>query len=143
MIFYWQITKISCIFALRNGNDNGVLKEILSKICMSNFVYKNYPVELLKKIIETAEKDATFFFFCILIGPENHRGKGLGQIIMQQLLDFGYQHFPNKSAELNVFDWNIGAIKCYEKIGFKLNPEIKKEVQIGNEIWTSVNMILD
>jgi hypothetical protein len=41
MIFYWQITKISCIFALRNGNDNGVLKEILSKICMSNFVYKN------------------------------------------------------------------------------------------------------
>lgn len=41
MIFYLQITKISCIFALRNGNDNGVLKEILSKICMSNFVYKN------------------------------------------------------------------------------------------------------
>lgn len=32
MIFYWQITKISCIFALRNGNDNSVLKEILSKI---------------------------------------------------------------------------------------------------------------
>lgn len=31
MIFYWQITKISCIFALRNGNDNSVLKEILSK----------------------------------------------------------------------------------------------------------------
>lgn len=41
MIFYWQITKISCIFALRNGNDNSVLKEILSKICVSNFVYKN------------------------------------------------------------------------------------------------------
>lgn len=41
MIFYWRITKISCIFALQNGNDNSVLKEILSKICMSNFVYKN------------------------------------------------------------------------------------------------------
>lgn len=89
------------------------------------------------------EKDATFLLGRILIGPENHRGKGLGQIIVQQLLDFGYQHFPNKSAELNVFDWNIGAIKCYEKFGFKLNPKIKKEVQIGNEIWTSVNMILD
>ena len=41
MIFYWQITKISCIFALRNGNDNGVLKEILSKYVCQILFTKN------------------------------------------------------------------------------------------------------
>ena len=37
------------------------VESVSLKVIQKNFVYKNYPVELLKKIIEIAEKDATFF----------------------------------------------------------------------------------
>jgi hypothetical protein len=33
------------------------VESVSLKVIKKNFVYKNYPVELLKKIIETAKKD--------------------------------------------------------------------------------------
>lgn len=88
------------------------------------------------------EKENSFLLGQILIGEKENRGQGYGQIIVEKFLDFGFKKFKTKTAELNVFDWNIFAIKCYEKIGFRINPDLKKEVQINNKIWTSVNMTM-
>jgi RimJ/RimL family protein N-acetyltransferase len=59
------------------------------------------------------------------------------------LLDFVFSKLDKIKVELNVFDWNVEAIKCYENVGFIINPNKKNERQIKNKIWTAINMTID
>ena len=79
----------------------------------------------------------------ILISDPKERGKGLGQQIVHLLLDFTFTNFEKKKVELNVFDWNVAAIKCYEKVGFTINPIKKLERKIKGKIWMAINMTID
>jgi RimJ/RimL family protein N-acetyltransferase len=79
----------------------------------------------------------------ILIGDNEQRNRGLGQQIVALLLDYSFSNHDPSFIELNVFDWNIAAIKCYEKAGFTVNPGKKSERKIKNEIWTVLNMTID
>ncbi len=78
----------------------------------------------------------------ILVGNEECRGKGLGQQIMRQLITYSFEKFNVGMVELNVFDWNTSAIKCYEKAGFKVNPDKVKTAEVNGVVWTAVNMTL-
>lgn len=88
-------------------------------------------------------KEDTFLLGRILIWDENNRGKGYGKKVMQELLKYGFSHYNRKIAELNVYDWNTGAIECYKKVGFTIDPEVRKEAKIDNETWISINMKID
>jgi RimJ/RimL family protein N-acetyltransferase len=79
----------------------------------------------------------------ILIGSKALRGKGLGQQIIEMLLDFSFTNFDRTVVELNVFDWNISAIKCYEKAGFTINPGKTLERKVKDKTWTALNMTID
>ena len=79
----------------------------------------------------------------IIIGEAQWRGKGLGEQIVNRLLEIAFTELNQNMAELNVFDWNIGAIKCYEKCGFTINPNKKYTREINGKTWTAVNMVLD
>lgn len=79
----------------------------------------------------------------ILIGEEKYRGNGLGTKIVNSLIEIINTDFKQNIIELNVFDWNIGAIKCYEKVGFKINPDKKFERRINDEKWIAINMVLN
>ncbi|ROI06793.1 N-acetyltransferase [Chryseobacterium sp. G0240] len=95
------------------------------------------------KIIGHAQiflKEETFLLGRILIWDENNRGKGYGKKVMQQLLRYGFDHFDKEIAELNVYDWNTGAIECYKKVGFAIDPTIRNEAKIDQETWVSLNM---
>ncbi|MCT2406302.1 GNAT family N-acetyltransferase [Chryseobacterium antibioticum] len=85
-------------------------------------------------------KEGTFLLGRILIWDENNRGKGYGKKIVQKLLEYGFSHFDRETAELNVYDWNTGAIECYKKVGFEIDPDVMSEVSIDDELWLSVNM---
>jgi RimJ/RimL family protein N-acetyltransferase len=85
-------------------------------------------------------KDHSAHIGRVLIGDQQFRGKGLGQQIIKLLLDFSFSHLNRSTVELNVFDWNISAIKCYEKCGFTINPDKKFERQVQGETWTGSNM---
>lgn len=56
---------------------------------------------------------------------EKYKGKGLGLIMMNQLISFAKQNRV-KQIKLSVDNDNTPAIKLYEKLGFKLTE--KKEV---------------
>lgn len=79
----------------------------------------------------------------IIIGEPEFRGKGFGQQIVKNLLEISFNQFEIEKAELNVFDWNINAIKCYEKVGFTINPDKIYTREIKGEIWTAMNMVID
>jgi len=79
----------------------------------------------------------------ILIGNKKQRGKGLGVQIVQALLNFAFSWFEKPKVELFVFDWNTNAIRCYEKVGFTINPDKKFERKIKQEVWVALNMTID
>jgi RimJ/RimL family protein N-acetyltransferase len=79
----------------------------------------------------------------ILIGDASYRGKGLCPQIVRLLLDYTFSQLNKSMAELNVFDWNTGAIKCYEKVGFAINPDKMLERKIKDQTWIALNMTID
>lgn len=76
----------------------------------------------------------------ILIGDPAHRGKGSGEVAVLKMVDFALNEFKVDTVELNVYDWNHSAIRCYEKAGFVLNPAKVSTTHFQEEIWTSLNM---
>ena len=54
-----------------------------------------------------------------LINPEL-TGKGLGKRALLEFINLIFQEKNVNSITLNVFDYNVGAKKLYEKVGFKV-----------------------
>ena len=79
----------------------------------------------------------------ILIGSREHRGKGLGGQIVDLLLEYAFANFNVQLVDLNVFDWNTAAIKCYQKAGFTINPGKKLERKVKDKTWIAINMTID
>ena len=55
----------------------------------------------------------------IFIGDEENRNKGYGTEAIKLLVDYGFNILRLHNIDLNVFDFNEGAIKSYKKAGFK------------------------
>ena len=87
--------------------------------------------------------DTSAYLGRILIVDQEQRGKGLGKQVVNLLLDFAFHNLDRTKVELNVFDFNIIAIKCYEKVGFAINPDKKFERKINDETWTALNMTIN
>lgn len=78
----------------------------------------------------------------ILIGDPTQRSKGIGQATVAQLLHIAFDEKNQTLVALNVFDWNVAAVKCYEKIGFTINPHKQLERNLNGQTWTALNMLL-
>lgn len=59
---------------------------------------------------------ATLF---IGLGSKNERGRGYGRKSMDLLLEYGFNNLNFHRIQLNVLEFNYGAIALYEKCGFK------------------------
>jgi RimJ/RimL family protein N-acetyltransferase len=79
----------------------------------------------------------------IIVGDKRHRGKGFGKQIVSALVEFVFTHLDRTTIELNVFDWNTNAIKCYENVGFRVNPGKTLERSVNGKTWIALNMIYD
>lgn len=84
---------------------------------------------------------STAHFCRILIGNENHRGKGFGLLTVQDLLTKFFSIDGITEASLNVYDWNTAAIQCYTNAGFSTN-NISSPAHINGQVWTTLNMRL-
>ncbi|GLB50324.1 GNAT family N-acetyltransferase [Neptunitalea lumnitzerae] len=76
----------------------------------------------------------------ILIGEKSLRGKGIGTELIHKLTEYGFNNLKKERIILNVYTWNIGAIKCYEKVGFLKTDKPIKHVKVGNENWVTIEM---
>ncbi|WP_333621690.1 GNAT family protein [Sphingobacterium multivorum] len=75
----------------------------------------------------------------ILIAKSSERNKGYGKSTVNALLKLLFTEGNYDIADLNVYDWNYNAIRCYETVGFRINENIISTVTIGDETWKSLN----
>ncbi|KNF07245.1 acetyltransferase [Gottschalkia purinilytica] len=75
-----------------------------------------------------------------LIGEENVRGRGIGKLVLEELLRIGFTKFKLEKIILKVFDFNSGAIKCYEGVGFVKENLIKNARKVENGYWNLYEM---
>lgn len=85
-------------------------------------------------------EENTILLCRLLIADKANRGKGLGTEMVQQLLQIAFGELQAKEATLNVFDWNTAAIRCYEKLGFTINPGKEKLREVNGKTWMAINM---
>lgn len=67
----------------------------------------------IDRINDTAE-------FGIFIGNRNFWNKGYGTEAASLILEYGFRRLNLHSVFLNVFSFNKKAIRCYEKVGFRM-----------------------
>ncbi len=79
---------------------------------------------------------------CRMLISDLIRGKGLGKEIVKMLLYKCFSELVTESVHLHVFDWNIAAIKCYEKCGFQITPYQTTIIHLQNEIWKTIHMTI-
>ena len=78
----------------------------------------------------------------VLIGDVRHRGKGVGTEIILKMAEEFFKNRETEAIDLNVFAWNETAIKCYDKIGFKIKKTFTFEREVNGEVWKNHNMVL-
>ena len=79
----------------------------------------------------------------LLIGDQSNRGKGIGKQVMRELLKYAFEKLDAATVELNVFDWNTAGIRCYEGVGFVLNPDKKQTFEVNGKTWQALNMRIE
>lgn len=78
----------------------------------------------------------------VLIGEKDFRGKGLGQEIIKELTRLAFESPEIEIVELNVYERNLTARKCYESVGFRRNSTEDKVTRIEGQDWKSLNMMI-
>jgi len=79
----------------------------------------------------------------VIIGDSSMKGKGICRRLMHLLLEYGFNELNQSMIELNVFDWNTVAIRCYEKAGLKKNIDKTMEFETNGQKWIAFNMSID
>lgn len=78
----------------------------------------------------------------ILVGNKKLRGQKIGEQLVRKMVDLMFQDKEIEEVDLNTFDWNKQAIRCYEKVGFRINPEKTEKMEVNGNQWTKINMTL-
>jgi RimJ/RimL family protein N-acetyltransferase len=66
--------------------------------------------------------------------------KGFGKDIMQEIVKIGFHDKNLNELRLGVFDFNVSAIGCYQRIGFKEYAFEKNAREVENESWNLIRM---
>jgi RimJ/RimL family protein N-acetyltransferase len=74
------------------------------------------------------------------IEDKQNRGKGFGGNAIKLLLKHGFINLNLESVYLGVYEYNVSAIKIYEKIGFKHVGNRRNAKIIGNKKYNEIIM---
>jgi diamine N-acetyltransferase len=76
----------------------------------------------------------------ILIFDPKYIGKGIGEEATRLTVNYGFNRLNAHRIWLGVNEANIGAIKCYQKVGFKEEGRKRKELFCFGQYYDAVQM---
>jgi RimJ/RimL family protein N-acetyltransferase len=68
----------------------------------------------------------------ILIGDHDCWGKGYGTEAVRLLVSYGFERLKLREITLGVFDFNVRAIRAYEKVGFRHSETKRLDMPIAH-----------
>ena len=86
------------------------------------------------ELAEYNRKSQSAYLSQVIISPK-HRNKGLALIMISRVLKFGFGELGLHRIGLGVFDFNKPAIRCYKKMGFKMEGTLREAFKVGNCFW--------
>lgn len=110
--YEWPLTA-EYLIALHAGHNGSGAAEHIYRVTLDGEMIGT--IMLLK--FDRADNSA--FVGRFLIGDERHRGRGYGRQALLEAARLGFELFGLSAVKLGVFDFNKGAIKCYEAAGFE------------------------
>ena len=103
--------------------------------------------------VAVAEGGGVVGFFCYSLNPDTRegmlkfvvidparRGQGLGKAMLRLALARAF-NAGAKAVQLYVFPENVGAVKCYEGVGFSARRTEPGVFRYLNEAWDRRNMV--
>ena len=76
----------------------------------------------------------------IFIGDKEYRNKGYGTEAIKLILDYGFNYLNLNNIKLDVLEFNIRAITCYKKCGFKEYGRRRQSNFINGKYYDTVEM---
>lgn len=76
----------------------------------------------------------------VLVGDEQQKGRGLCTAMIGALLQIGFEELKLHRISLGVYDFNHGAIRCYEKCGFVREGVQRDVLRYGDQYWSLLEM---
>lgn len=89
--------------------------------------------------INKVNKNADVF---IAIGEDDYRGKGIGKIAMEWIINYGFKKLKLHKISLGVIKDNTPAIKLYQSLGFIIEGEMKDEVFHKGKYYNFLSMAI-
>ena len=77
----------------------------------------------------------------VLIDPAR-RGGGLGTALMRELVAVAFDRLGLHRLQLGVYDFNTGAIACYQRVGFAIEGRMRDSTRGSTGYWTGYVMAL-
>ena len=77
-----------------------------------------------------------------IVVDNNIRNKGYGCEMLKLAIKYAFEIAKADAVHLNVFPENLGAKKCYEKVGFKERTLTENAFSFYDESWERCNMII-
>ncbi|MGE5223430.1 MAG: GNAT family N-acetyltransferase [Omnitrophica WOR_2 bacterium] len=74
------------------------------------------------------------------IGERELWGKGYGTDAMKLILRYAFNELNLHRVTLGVFEYNLRAIRSYEKVGFKVEGCIRKQLNREGKRWNLIHM---
>lgn len=93
-------------------------------------------------LYSTNVKDNSGFLAFIVLDQEL-RGKGYGVQMIKLALKYAFDITGVESVQLNVFQDNTAAMRCYEKAGLRVRRVEENACQYKDEQWARCNMVIE
>ena len=78
--------------------------------------------------------------FGIVLGEKTHWGKGYGTDAARTMVHFAFDTLNLHRVELEVYDFNPRAMRCYEKVGFR-REGTRRQAHFVNGAYHDVHMM--
>jgi len=77
--------------------------------------------------------------FGILIGDKKSWGKGIGEDATRLMVEYGFYRLNLHRIDLGVFAEHEAAVRCYEKVGFKVEGRLREDLfqcgEFKDRLW--------
>lgn len=68
------------------------------------------------------------------------QGKGYGREAIEWALDYAFRRAGLHRVRIRAFEWNTGALRLYEKVGFKIEGREREALWHEGRFWDSVEL---